>query len=466
MKQKEKENKQKHVEFKALDDERRVAIGGVLVPNKVDLQGDFVRPETIAEFADDFMASLQAEVEDAEGGVMHAVFPEEHVTLAENRVLDETREIAGKEFEAGSWVQGWKFEDDELWALVEDGVLSGYSVGIDPAEWSAPMSQDELPDGVEVAEAYPEDEPVWELRGEQVREVSAVDIPAVPDAEIVEAKSAGMKSILDAVDGKNEFVAVIQDRGATEDEAERLWHYLQRALEESDTDGKSTSVSRADDSVLTRIGKAALGALTREEQKSPVGGGSEKESRTLSEANVRRLMASHDAIEDALSTELDFNTNRFTDDPGVDFDVANFEGKVSTDENASGGENPGSSKQMSDDDSDSELEDKVDALEEKFDGLMEKLGDSGGGTEEGEKDGEGGGTGDGDGGSKDGDGNELEDKIEELEEKFDERLEALAEASGKSQQIDGGETDNSQNSDRKFSPEWDKTFGLAGTGGN
>ena len=33
----------KRVEFKARDEEGQVAVGGILIPNKVDKQGDFVR---------------------------------------------------------------------------------------------------------------------------------------------------------------------------------------------------------------------------------------------------------------------------------------------------------------------------------------------------------------------------------------------------------------------------------------
>lgn len=274
-----KDHFEKRVEFKATDDERHVAIGGVLVPDKVDLQGDWITAETIEQFSDGFMAELQATDGDAVPGVMHAAFPKDHVTLAENRVLDEETEIGGKEFAAGSWIQGWKFADDELWALVKDGVLSGYSIGASNIEWSEPTNQDELPEGVKVASDYPDDEPAWEIVDGKVSEVSSVDIPAVPDAVMVAAK-AGDKSVLDAVDGKNEFVAVMQDRGHSEDDAERLWHYLQRAMDESD----DKAAPEPSDGLLHRLGKSAWSALTGGDQKTAAtDGGTAKESRTLSQ---------------------------------------------------------------------------------------------------------------------------------------------------------------------------------------
>lgn len=348
------ESFEKRVAFKATDDERRVAIGGVMVPDKVDLQGDFLRTGLIESFSDGFMERLQTGDGEAVPGVMHAVFPEGHVTLSENRVLESAHEIGGKEFPAGSWVQGWKFSDDELWGLVQDGVLSGYSIGATDVKWSEAMAQEDLPDDVEIAADYPEDEQVWQILDGTVGEVSSVDIPAVPDAVMVAAKAGGAKSILDHVGGKNEFVGVMQDRGHDEDAAERLWHYLQRALDE--TDGKAAPTPS--DSVLTRWGRSMWDAITRGDgdgggaKTATTDGGAEKESRTLSTANRERLMAAHDALEDALASDVDFVGNRFTDNPTTDFDVADYGGKAApTDKDAPGGDTSDSDDTtMSDDD--------------------------------------------------------------------------------------------------------------------
>ncbi|QCW03563.1 XkdF-like putative serine protease domain-containing protein [Natrinema pallidum] len=403
----------KRVEFKALDDDRRVAIGGVMVPEKVDLQGDWLEPDLIEQFSDGFMQRLQSTDGEASPGVMHAVFPEDHVSLAENRVLEESQKIGGKEFPAGSWVQGWKFEDDELWGLVQDDVLSGYSIGATEVEWSESMPQDDLPEKVDVADNYPQDEPVWQILDGKVGEVSSVDIPAVPDAVMVAAKAGGTKSILDQVGGKNEFVAVMEDRGAGEDEAERLWHYLQRALEE--TDGKAAP--QPSDSTLTRWGRSMWNSITGsgdDSKTAATDGGAEKESRTLSKDNRDRLMAAHDAIEDALESDVDFMPNRFSDDPTVDFDVADYSGKAApTDKDAPGGETPDDDTKTMSDDTKTELEEKIDALEKRIDALAEEKDD------DPDKD----------------DTSDLEDKIEDLEDKID----TLAEASGKSQQLEGGE---------------------------
>lgn len=411
----------KQVEFKALDDERRVAIGGVMVPNKVDRQGDWIEPGLIEEFSDGFMARLQSGDGEAVPGVMHAVFPEGHVTLAENRVLDEAQDIGGKEFPAGSWVQGWKFDDDQLWSLVKDGVLSGYSIGASGVKWSEPMSQDDLPEDVSVAEDYPADEPVRQLLAGTVGEVSSVDIPAVPDAVMVAAKAGGAKSVLDHVNGKNEFVGAMQDRGHSEDEAERLWHYLQRAIDES---GKAAPAPG--ENVLSRIGKAAWDAITgadgddaSEKTASATDGDAEKEGRTLSRGNRDALFASIDAQLGVLDDAgVEHGATRFTDRDDVDFDLADYTGKAADaqpDENDPDGETSDSEDTTMSDDN-PEIEEKLDSLIERVDELEEEQADKG--TDEGGED-----------------ETPLEDKVDSLTE----TVETLAEQGGKSHQLSGGE---------------------------
>lgn len=389
------------VEFKATDEERRVAFGGVMVPDKVDLQGDWLTEDTVRDLSDGFMAGLG----DGESvpGVMHSVFPEDHVTLVENTVLDEPREAGGREFPAGSWLQGWKFEDDGLWALVRDGVLSAYSIGAHDVKWSEASEQGDLPDHVEVAADYPDDGPVWQILSADVREVSSVDIPAVPDAVMVSAKAGGAKSILDQVGGKNEFVAVMEDRGATEDEGERLWHYLQRAAEES---GKSPGV-------LRRAWDAVTGG-------GP-GDGAAKEGRALSASNRNRLMAAHDALEDALSADLDFETNRFTDDSSVDFDVADY--KAADDPGGTpDGEDDEEDKQMGDDNPDDapewakSLTETVEENSVRIKELAEEREEEKGAWD---------------------DAPEWAKELAGKTDALDERVDELASASGKSQQLEG-----------------------------
>lgn len=311
----------KDVDFVEKDGEEQIATGIVMVPDTVDLQGDFVRDDTIERFADQFETFIDAG--EADGGVMHAVWPSDHMELISNEVVETASEIGGETVPAGAWVQEWHFTDSELWSLVEDGILEGYSIGAVDVTWAGPMGQDDLPGDIDVAEGYPDSEPVWELLSGIIREISTVDIPAVPDALILETKDAYEKRLADYLGDRDGFIEEAMSRGHTEADAERLWDYLNRAVQ---VDGAGTPGKG--DGLLTRAGKAFLNSLggNAPVEKPSVG----KEGHTLSTANLERAMAMHDIAEDLIASELGdtgFVSNRFTDDPSFDFELGGWEPK-------------------------------------------------------------------------------------------------------------------------------------------
>lgn len=271
----------KDVDFVTKDDDEQIAAGIVMVPDKVDLQRDFAREETIREFAEQFGNFV--DVDEGDGGVMHAAWPSDWMSLERNEVLDEATEIGGAEVPAGAWVQEWMFNDDELWSLVDDGILAGYSIGAVNVSWDGPFEQGE-PDDVTVPSEIDDDELIWELAGGIIREVSAVDIPAVPDALILETKSE--KRLADHLGNRDGFVEEAIARGHTEAEAERLWDVLNRAI---DVEGASEPGKQ---SMFARAGKAFFSALmgdptdtaidqrdrTRERATDPQKNGDEEES--------------------------------------------------------------------------------------------------------------------------------------------------------------------------------------------
>jgi len=240
----------KRVEYTEKDDESQTAAGVVMVPDKVDLQGDFAREDLIREWATQFENFLEAG--EGDGGIMHAAWPSEWMTLERNEVLDEAEELGGETVEAGAWVQEWKYNDDELWSLVSDGVFSGHSIGATNVTWSPAMAQEELPDDVDVAADYPADQPVWQIQAGLMREVSAVDMPAVPDAEILTAaaKAGAAKRLGDHLGSRDGFIQEAMERGHPEEDAERMWSVLHRA---TDVEGAGDPGKR---SALERLGKA------------------------------------------------------------------------------------------------------------------------------------------------------------------------------------------------------------------
>ncbi|MCD2204417.1 XkdF-like putative serine protease domain-containing protein [Halobacterium sp. KA-6] len=243
---------QKNVEFAEKDDSEQKAAGIVMVPDKADLQNDFAREDTIRGFADQFETFEEAG--EAGGGIMHAVFPDDWLSLERNEVLDTAEEIGGQEVPEGAWVQEWEYHNDELWSLVEDGILAGYSIGARSVDWDGPYEQDEL-DDVDTSE-LPDDEVVYELVDGLMREVSTVDIPAVPDAMILDTKTAAVEKRLGSYLGDpNGFVEEALERGHSEEDAERLWDVLSTAVE---VEGAREPGEK---SVFERVGKAVLDAL-------------------------------------------------------------------------------------------------------------------------------------------------------------------------------------------------------------
>ena len=361
----------KDVEFVTKDDDEQVAAGIVMVPDKVDLQNDFTREETIRGFADQFEAFVDAG--EAGGGIMHAVFPDGWMALERNEVLDEAEEIGGESVDPGAWVQEWRIENPQLWELIADGILAGYSIGAIQVDWNGPFEQDEV-DDVAVPDALGEDELVWELTDGIIREVSAVDIPAVPDAQILETKADAEKRLSDHLGNRDAFVEEALQRGHSEPEAERLWDVLNAAVE---ADG---SAEPGKESMLSKAGKAFLSALTGSDDDGTDAKTSEapglhrsnvsetpdtdpradKEGRTLSTANRNRLFATIDSSLDVLQdANVDHGMTRFTDRDDVAFDLTEHsartwaeaddpddEGEDEEDEeeadskNAAGGETP------------------------------------------------------------------------------------------------------------------------------
>ncbi|MFP4218942.1 MAG: XkdF-like putative serine protease domain-containing protein, partial [Salinarchaeum sp.] len=146
-------------ETKDSDEYELVATGIVMVPDKADLQNDFAREDTIRGFADQF--ATFAEAGQAGGGIMHAVWPDGWMDLTRNEVLEEAEEIGGRTAPAGAWIQAWGIDHAELAALIEDGILEGYSIGAIQVDWEGPYEQGDV-DDVDTSE-LPDDELVWEL---------------------------------------------------------------------------------------------------------------------------------------------------------------------------------------------------------------------------------------------------------------------------------------------------------------
>ena len=343
----------KTVAIKAVDEDERTATGAVLVPNEVDKQRDFLRPEGVeAMFA-----------EDPKDGVLHAAFPDDAAELTRNEIVEEPIELNGERYPAGTWVATRQYDDDDLWKLVEDGILSGFSIGGEVSEVREFEAAD-VPDDVTFPDPVTPG-PATEIVDGQVEEVSDVDIPAVPRATFREVGKLG-KSITDRVENESEFVEVMETRGHDAEDARELWTYLQThklgneraesraddtnndAMSDSDTetdesdaekaDPTAESIGDVDDATLGQRIKAAFGfgdgsgSDDATEAEAQTQGNAEKAGRTLSQRNRRAVMASVDAQLDILDDAgVDHGMTRFTDRADFAFDIEQY-GKGSYDD--------------------------------------------------------------------------------------------------------------------------------------
>ena len=325
---------QKTVAIKATDEDERTATGAALVPNEVDRQRDFLKPAGIeAMYAPD-----------PDDGVMHYRFADDDAELVRNEIIDEPETIGGKEYAAGSWIITRKYHDDELWALVDDGVLTGFSIGGEVSE-EVERSADELGDGVTFP-AEVEFGGASEILNGYTAEISDVDIPAVPNAD--HAEKSLTKNLVERAGDEESFVEMMEPRGHSEEDARRLWGHLQSPTDKAHNHDMTNDTDDPDAPPLDDVDDATLGKRL----KGLFFGGDDgdgdgddtdsielvdadpittakaltlaKEGRTLSEANRETLMAAHDAVEAALASDMDFETNRFTDSDEYAFDVAQY----------------------------------------------------------------------------------------------------------------------------------------------
>lgn len=118
-----------------LDEDRHIVSGPVLIPNLPILRernGEkfYVKytTDTIERMAINFFQTHR----NTEGNVEHA-YPVQGVTFFESYLLDKNRGIVPKEFASlpdGTWIMSAKIENEEVWKLVKDGTLNGFSIDI------------------------------------------------------------------------------------------------------------------------------------------------------------------------------------------------------------------------------------------------------------------------------------------------------------------------------------------------
>jgi len=113
--------KQWTVEFIKVEEEKRLVTGVVIEPEVEDTYGDIISAEEIEKAMIRFMEK------GPEIRVEHDPDFKPKVAIIENWIEREGRMIGEQFIKAGTWLMTTKIFDDEVWQMIKDGKLNGYS---------------------------------------------------------------------------------------------------------------------------------------------------------------------------------------------------------------------------------------------------------------------------------------------------------------------------------------------------
>jgi site-specific DNA-adenine methylase len=103
--------------------EERYVLGIVLEPETVDAQSDIYAAAEVREAAHRFMEEYQ------NVGLMHQDLVNGRVKILESYLAPAPFELDGTQVRKGTWLLAVRVLDDELWAQIKAGELTGFSIG-------------------------------------------------------------------------------------------------------------------------------------------------------------------------------------------------------------------------------------------------------------------------------------------------------------------------------------------------
>ena len=125
----------KDVKFSTIDNEKRLLMGPILVPDKKILRVDgagqpyyvFFKPETIKR-----LSELYLEKKLTDKATLEHDKNIDGVNLVESWIVDDPKhdkqQVFGMDYPKGTWMVSMKILDDAIWQKVKDGKLNGFSV--------------------------------------------------------------------------------------------------------------------------------------------------------------------------------------------------------------------------------------------------------------------------------------------------------------------------------------------------
>lgn len=128
-------SKTAEIKFK-VNEEKRIISGPVLIPEQPIYRRDedgreyYIKfdEKTILRFAEKFFHDHRQN----EGNIQHS-FGVNGITFFESYIVNKERGISPVEFEElpdGTWFVSAKVENDDVWQLIKDGALRGFSIDI------------------------------------------------------------------------------------------------------------------------------------------------------------------------------------------------------------------------------------------------------------------------------------------------------------------------------------------------
>lgn len=120
------------IEFK-VNEEKHVVSGPVLIPNQLIYRRQGEREYYVrfsAEAIEQMALRFFKDHSNTNGNVMHEV-KVDGVTYFESYIINKERNIAPKEYADlpdGTWCMSAKIENEDLWKLIKEGVIRGFSI--------------------------------------------------------------------------------------------------------------------------------------------------------------------------------------------------------------------------------------------------------------------------------------------------------------------------------------------------
>lgn len=111
------------------DGEERYVLGVVMEPDETDTQGDTQDAATIRKACFEFMEAYRGGGTAGHLGLMHKQMVDGKLRILENYLQKGDAKVDGQDVKDGSWIMAVRVDDDDLWAAVKKGDLTGFSIG-------------------------------------------------------------------------------------------------------------------------------------------------------------------------------------------------------------------------------------------------------------------------------------------------------------------------------------------------